>query len=502
MKPKLFRSLSFNLISWYMLLLLLMVLLISWSVIKIVETEVLKSQMVNLQAFTEATVNYLENSTEKSKEIDIETLSRWIVDPLKKSGILLGIVVFYRWEPVFIYGKIPNYKKEVEYFLASEKEKLSKKIYFSRRTFTLSRYYWADFFWNGRGNLKLLIRYNLKWLNMVTGRILKIIFFYILSTTILIIALLLWVTGKKVILPIQKLTEASDKVGRGEFLTRKPYPSGDEFGLLSESMYEMSEKLKEDRETILDQIKELNEAYSKLKEMQEEIIRSEKLALIGQMTSGLAHEVGNPITSIIGLAQIMLKTGTLSEEDRDFVKRILSEGERINNLIKTLLNFSRPSKGHLKKTELKEIINRATEILNVQGKLKNIELEIKAENVTLCTDGERLLQVILNLLINAADAIREKFGASPGGKIKLSAKKENEKVLISISDNGIGIENENIKKIFLPFYTTKEPGKGTGLGLYVSSIIIDQLQGKISAESSSQVGTTFHINLPHRNSSC
>ena len=501
MKPKFFRSLAFNLIAWYVFLFLVLVLLISWSVIKIVETEVLKEQVRNFERLTITMGHYIEQSRNNQNKMDIEISTRWLIAPLIQEKTLLGMVIMYSYIPIFRTGEITDFRKEVKKLITSKKN-LLHLIFAEKRELTISRYTHVDILWKSKNNIQIIARFNLKWFNLVTGRIFRMIFTYIFTTTIFIIVILLWITERKIVNPIRKLTEASEKVARGEFLSRKPYSGSDEFGYLAEAMLTMSNKIKNDRETIVNQIKELNEAYRKLKEMQEEIIRNEKMALIGQMSSGLAHEIGNPITSIIGLSEILLKTGNLSPEDRDLIERIHNEGKRIDTLIKTLLDFSRPKEEQKKKVNINSVINKGIDILKVQGKLKNINLKLKPVDLEVCIEEEKLLQVLLNLLLNAADAIKEQFGKKSGGEIEISLEEKEDTIIISVKDNGIGIEEEHLSKIFLPFFTTKEPGKGTGLGLYVSSIMIEGMGGRIEVESFPSIGTTFKIIFPLEKISC
>ncbi|GEM_PF-5757979 len=502
MKLRWVHSLSLSLIIWYLFLFLTLVFLLSWSVVKIVETEVLKEQIKNFELFSEITKSYAEKTIISSRKTpDIETLTRWLSDPLRKKGILLGMEILYSWEPVVKTGNISGTGDEIAAFLSSKKE---KKVFLNlkKRILTVSEYHWVDIFMRSRRNIQIIMRFDLSWFNGVAKRIFRLLFLYIFATSIVIIVVLLWITERKVISPIGKLIESSEKIARGDFLKKKPFHSSDELGFLAESMFSMSKKIEEDRNTIINQVRELNEAYRKLKEMQEEIIKNEKLALIGQMTSGLAHEIGNPITSIIGLTQILLQSPDISDEEKDILRRILSEGKRIDNLIRTLLDFSRPRREEYRKVRLKNLINRALDLLNIQGKLKRISVEVRGEDYEICAEEEKLLQVILNLLVNASDAIREKFGKNEGGYIRVELKKSEEIITVQIEDNGIGIEEKNLKKIFLPFFTTKEPGKGTGLGLYVSSMIIEQMGGKIEVESSPEIGTRFQIKLPEGKEMC
>jgi len=496
-------GLSFSIISRVLLLFSIFLLLISWTVLKITENAVLKEQIKNLDTIVQITAGSIHNLEQTKKELDIEELVDWILKPVKQKKLLLNVIVYDNWQPVYSDESGLNILIEKNKFIATGKNE-NYFINYKKNYLSLSNYKWIDYFYKVNDRYTIFMRFDISWLPKTLYSVYKLIFLYIILTAIIIFFVLVMFIQKRIINPINELNIFAEKVGKGIFSKKSPYKKNDEIGFLSKSMVEMSKNIKNDRKVITQQIKDLDEAYNRLKEMQDEIIKSEKFALIGQMTSGLAHEIGNPITSITGFSQLLLNSNEIPEKDKDLIKRILSEGRRIDKLIKELLSFSKPKKEELTKTDLNKLVEKAVDLLTHQGRFKLINLSMDLKQINLCTEENKLLQVFINLLINATDAIEERWGKQKGGEIniKIEEKTENNRLLILIKDNGIGIDQEDLKKIFLPFYTSKDPGKGNGLGLYVCSNIIDQINGKIEVESSQNIGTIFKIYLHFNEELC
>ncbi len=226
--------------------------------------------------------------------------------------------------------------------------------------------------------------------------------------------------------------------------------------------------------------------------LKKEIGHSEQLAVLGQLAAGLAHEVGNPLTSISSIVQILqrkLKDASVLEK----LNMIRGQTRRITQIIRDLVDFSRPSESEEELTDINVQIEKAVRIVRLDEKSKNAEfvsdLADDMPNIVLIED--QLFQVILNLLINSIDALENRNGIIT---IRTAVEKNNLK--IEINDDGIGIPVKYLDRIFDPFFTTKEVGKGTGLGLWVSSGIIDSFGGTIEVESKENVGTKFSITLP------
>jgi signal transduction histidine kinase len=269
----------------------------------------------------------------------------------------------------------------------------------------------------------------------------------------------------------------------------------------------MLKRISYDKEKLRSTVRSLEKANFDLKQAQKEIIRAEKLASVGRLSAGIAHEIGNPIGIIIGYLDLLKQKDIKDKEKNEFITRTEKEINRINTIIRQLLDFSRPSKEGMKAVSAHEIIKDVLNVINVQPFLSNINLELslKAEKDIIHADPNQLRQVFLNLMINAADAVSSSE-ASQDGKIIIKSEvvsgsdfdfKDQETLLkLMFIDNGVGVPKETLGNIFDPFYTTKEPGKGTGLGLSVSFMIIESMGGTIKATSEQSKGTTLIIYLP------
>ena len=244
-----------------------------------------------------------------------------------------------------------------------------------------------------------------------------------------------------------------------------------------------------------------------MKKAQRDIIRAEKLASVGRLSAGIAQEIGNPIGIVMGYLEL-LRHADITEDERDeYIQRTEDEIERINNIIRQLLEISRPSNSGRTAVSVHDIVQDTADVLHVQPLMSDIELslDLAAEFDTVLADANQLRQVFLNLIINAADAISCDKNIVDGKLIISTIHGENGdngsknapgKLKILFSDNGPGIAEENLSNIFDPFFTTKDPGRGTGLGLSVSFMIVESLGGKMTGTSEMGKGTTLEISLP------
>lgn len=233
---------------------------------------------------------------------------------------------------------------------------------------------------------------------------------------------------------------------------------------------------------------------TKIKQLQRELREKENLALIGEVVSSIAHSLSNPLNIISGNADYLLMNKKPDDEGYQELKTIVEEATRITKSLRSILNFSRPIKTELVKTNLNEIIK---EVVNNNKMLingKNIKIEIKLENhlPAIYADKAQVYEAISNILINAVQAIDDK------GIIRLTTNYDDKFVNAEITDNGTGIPNDIIDKIFKPFYSSKSYGKGTGLGLALTKRIMDEHKGKIKVKSEIKKGTVFTLSFPIR----
>jgi signal transduction histidine kinase len=292
--------------------------------------------------------------------------------------------------------------------------------------------------------------------------------------TFLVVCLLSVALIRKSLIPIETLRKGTEQIANGEFGVEVDIKSGDEFESLGRDFNEMSRKLKEGR-TML--------------------VQSAKMGAVGQMASGVVHEIGQPLTSISGLIDILgLDKPTEAGKRRlDLMKK---EMERLTNIISRFKNFARVSEQIMKPLSLNEVVEATYSLLEHQIQMKRLYCNVEKQESLPSILGDRnsLQQVFINLVINSMDALEGKKDEKP--TITVRTYSENGKVCVEVKDNGSGIPKEIQEKIFDPFFTTKGPEKGTGLGLAIISSILHQHHASISLESEVGKGTQFKVSFP------
>ncbi len=338
--------------------------------------------------------------------------------------------------------------------------------------------------------------------------------------------------------PLKDLVRLTQKISDGDFSQKIEVSTKNEIGQLISSFNRMIERLRENQENLDNYLKSLELANKKLKQAQEELIRTEKLASIGRFAAGVAHEVGNPLGAILGYTSILEKDGVDREESKDYLKRIEKEIERINRIVRELLDFARPSKFEIHDVEINKVVENTLSLISYQKIFEAIEtqLELQPDLPMIKGDESQLSQVLVNIILNAIDAMpdggilriqtedllienrledpfqqfyprrrREDPIESDYSRLRkldplstaLSKFSKGERLVkIRISDTGLGIEREDLERIFDPFFTTKEPDKGTGLGLSISLRIVESMGGKMRVESEVGKGSAFEIYFP------
>ncbi len=226
--------------------------------------------------------------------------------------------------------------------------------------------------------------------------------------------------------------------------------------------------------------------------LEQQLVRSQKMESIGTLAAGIAHEVGNPLTSISSLVQVIQRT-TADEFAKDKLGLIKDQINRIARIIRDLVDFSRPSAYVIKPTDVNKIVREALNIVQYGKKVKDIAftLELEDDLPNLSVVPDQLAQVFINILMNAVDSLEGKPGS-----IWIQSRVDTESVEVFVKDTGKGIDPGDREKIFEPFFTTKTVGQGSGLGLWVSYGIVQSFGGGIEVESEPGRGSTFKIKLP------
>jgi len=233
------------------------------------------------------------------------------------------------------------------------------------------------------------------------------------------------------------------------------------------------------------------------KKLELQVMHSEKLAALGRLSAGIAHEIGNPLTSISSFAQLLLEM-TTDEFTQSSLEIINKHIQRITDIVRKMSTFSRADSLNIQYVQLNDVMQSTLDLMRLDKRMKSsigILVSLDPDLPKTMVDEGQMSQVFINIILNALDAMPE------GGKLTITSKKDhgesgNDSILISIEDTGIGISKQELEKIFDPFYTTKEVGKGTGLGLSLSYNIIKRFNGDIKVESEDGKGTKFTIILP------
>ncbi|PLX40519.1 MAG: two-component sensor histidine kinase [Deltaproteobacteria bacterium] len=295
--------------------------------------------------------------------------------------------------------------------------------------------------------------------------------------------------------PIKKLLGHTRRVGELDLSARIEDTGKDEIGELARSFNDMTQKLDLSQQELeawghtLES--KVEQRTREVELMQSQIIRAEKLASLGEIVAGIAHELNNPLTGILVLSSLIEKEGQLEGCHREDIQSIVRESQRCAKIVKGLLDFSRVSAPKMAPCDINQIIENTLTLIGSQSIFHNIVIKKNYDaNLPLAlADSNQLEQVFINIVLNSGQAIDGE------GVIGITTKSVGGKIKISISDNGVGISEEHLGKIFDPFFTTKE-NKGTGLGLSVSYGIIENHGGSINVSSVRAEGTTFDIYIP------
>lgn len=297
---------------------------------------------------------------------------------------------------------------------------------------------------------------------------------------------LLFPDGKKYMIELQQIIEDAKKIGYKSIVETERRKKNGELTTVRLSVARLPSQNGEyaGRSIII-------KDYTEFKRLQAQIDQSEKLAVIGQIAAGVAHEIGNPLTSISALVQILQR----KSQDQFISEQLVNIKEnidRITKIVRELVDFSRPPSYETAIQDVTDVIRTALGIVKYDKRIKKVEFKTDFKNVLpgVSVAADQLLQVIINILINALDAI------DGDGTISIKSDYDTNNIYVEITDDGCGMDNVTIKKIFDPFFTTKEVGKGTGLGLSVSYGIIKRFNGEIKVKSELNKGSSFIISLP------
>ena len=328
------------------------------------------------------------------------------------------------------------------------------------------------------------------------------------SLAFIVIASLLvgFLVHRLVYLPLRDLESGAQRLSTGNLDQPIPVRSSDEFGKLASSFNAMTDALRNSREELRESARTLEQKVEKrtreLRRAQAETMRGEKLASVGLLASGVAHELNNPLTGILTFSHLLREKMPDKSPDADDMDLVIRETKRCAAIIKRLLDFAREKQPEKKFTDLNQIITDTVRIVEKPAHLRDIEivLDLDRSLPPIWIDADQIKQVIMNMVVNAQHAVEEKGNITIRTRRALdprvSAAEAKPMVAISIIDTGCGISERNLKRIFDPFFTSKDVGRGTGLGLSVSHGIVEAHGGLIEVESKVGEGSTFRVFLP------
>ncbi len=330
---------------------------------------------------------------------------------------------------------------------------------------------------------------------------LKVLLVYLLVNAIILSVIGLFRMFSLVVKPIERLASVSESYQVSDTLAFTGVEVGSEFSQLSMALNSMLLKIELDRKQLKKTVDSLEEANKELVRTQKEMVEAEKLAAVGRLSAGLAHEIGNPLGIIQGYVELLQHADISPEDKQQFGARALSELDRINRLIRQLLDFARSTPQPFEKFSLNSVLAELQEMLGTQYSQSKIEFLVEIEDDCVIEgDRDGIKQVLLNCLLNAADSIGL-CTHNQGGRIQITVTLAKDRAttrntLIRIEDSGVGIRDDQQAYLFEPFYSTKDSQKGTGLGLSVSHSIIERHGGKMWIEGEEGRGAIVSIEIP------
>jgi two-component system, NtrC family, sensor kinase len=303
--------------------------------------------------------------------------------------------------------------------------------------------------------------------------------------------------------PLAEIVDAMEKVKGSRFETRVKPHADDEIGKLANDFNEMTlalgealqEVFRQNRmleQRVQDATAELRSRNLELFRAQDELRRASRLATAGQVAAMLAHDLGSPLSSISGHLQLMLEDPAHSPEEKERLKLILSQVERLSDTIRYTLNNFGEAQAHFEECDLNALLNHLIQLTTPVLADRKIEpiVDLDPHLPKIRGDSNQLQQLFLNLFTNAIDAMKG------GGQLKVTTRYHDGAVQVSVADTGIGMSREHLKQLFRPFFSTKQFGKGTGLGLAISKEIVKTHGGQIDVESTPGKGTEFKLLFP------
>ena len=297
----------------------------------------------------------------------------------------------------------------------------------------------------------------------------------------------------RILHPIRVLVVGTRKGAEGMFSVRVPEDEPTEIGDLAVSFNLMAEELGRYQSRSEEQVGELQHINEQLERTRDELAFQARMAGVGRLAAGVAHEIGNPLAAVIGMVDLLDEDEAMDAETRtDLLSRIGDELQRVHATVRDLLDYARPAEGETEPVDLAAVIHSASEMVAMQRSFDGVEVvvEVADDLAPALAEPSRLRQVLINLLLNACDAV------AGHGRVVISARHSDGRCFVEVADDGPGVPGDLEDSIFDPFFTTKDPGEGTGLGLSVSLQIVEGFGGRLHYRRSEAGGAAFVVDLP------
>jgi len=398
-----------------------------------------------------------------------------------------------------------------------------------------------------RGSLRAELLFNLSFLAVAallmalwTATVLRIsgprptwVFLLLLAVDVAVfVGLGRYLIDRLVVRPLRTTVATAEAIAAGEYSRRAPEGETNEIAALNQALNRMTEQLLDHQQTLSDNVRSLDDTNRLLVATQRDLVQAEKMASIGRLAAGVAHEVGNPLGALLGYVSVLRRRGV----DPELLDGVERETRRIDAIVRGLLDYSRPTPAHREPVDVNACIHRVLDLLRAQGKLGGVEIDLRLDEglPPVRADAHRVDQVFVNLVDNARAALgagggrltlrssleryqpdrpipvrrlsdppgvsyahlrRPRYGTHRAAEIEPGA----EIVRVVVADTGPGIAPEHIEAVFDPFFTTRPPGEGTGLGLAIVAGTMADFGGRIDVSSAAGGGAVFTLSFPtHR----
>lgn len=353
------------------------------------------------------------------------------------------------------------------------------------------------------GEVTAYVRLDVEFATSKSAALTRIVALYMGIFALGLLVFAYFAITRLIVRPIDALVRSADRVASGARALDVPRDGARELVELGRSLGVMTDRLVADEAAMRAKVAELTQTTKRLTEARMHLVRSERLASVGKLAAGVAHEIGNPIAALMGLEDLLIDGGLPEDEQRDFLQRMRSETDRIHTVVRQLLDFARPEgaqPGPTSSGETSDLAAVASEVLALLRPQKSfrttrVDVAFPEGGLFVKMAHQPLGQVLVNLLLNAAFAISSR--EPPGGTIWLRGRVEGSQAIVEVEDDGPGVAEAIVPRVFDPFVTSKEVGEGTGLGLSVCRGLVEAAGGSIELDAGHEGGALFVVRLPH-----